>query len=422
MMSHRSWFGLIGSAALLMACGAGTDEPDGPPGYMGPFNTAGAPNGLGGASRGGAGTTSNAVGNGQGGANGVTPTGAGGNAPTGGAGEGNVNPINAGGAGNNNSGNAGQAGTGAAGNGNGNGNGGFVSVTVNGGASAAFVCPDGPFGDPLAGMGQVQTINAPQGGGNFFSFIEGPVWIDSLERLFFSDNVTPERIWQLSAPFTTPSVFLQNSGSNGLAVDNQDRLVAADQAGNRVVRIDPSTSAVIGTIAPAGNYNPNDVIVRSDDNVYFTDANEARAFYRVSPGGQLSGPFNSSNATNAPGNPNGILLSPDENTLYVSNVFGRSVSAFSLLADGAVDPASGVIFADETGNTADGMAIDCAGNLYLGTDSGVEVYSPDGDFIGDIPTGYASNCTFGGADRRTLFVTSQNALKSVTLGVPGLPD
>ena len=167
---------------------------------------------------------------------------------------------------------------------------------------------------------------------------------------------------------------------------------------------------------------PLRISVRSDDNVYFTDANEARAFYRVSPGGQLSGPFNSSNATNAPGNPNGILLSPDENTLYVSNVFGRSISAFTLLADGAVDPASGVIFADETGNTADGMAIDCAGNLYLGTDSGVEVYSPNGDFVGDVPTGYASNVTFGGADRRTLFVTSQGSLKSVTLGVPGLPD
>lgn len=420
MTSFRSLFGLVGSAALLVGCGAGgTDDPDGAPAFMGSFNTPGSQNGAAGAQPlGGGGTTNNPV-NGQGGANGLTPTGAGGNTPSGGAGEGNinVNPINPGGAGtgNNNVGGAGQAGSGNVG-------GGFVSVSVNGGASAAFVCPDGPFGDPLAGMGNVQTINAPQGGGSFFAFIEGPVWIGSLERLFFSDNVVPERIWQLSAPFTTPSIFLSNSGSNGLAVDNQDRLVAADQAGNRVVRIDPGTSMVIGTIAPAGNYNPNDVIVRSDDNVYFTDANEARAFYRVSPGGELSGPFNTSNSTNAPGNPNGILLSPDENTLYVSNVFGRSVSAFTLLADGAVDPASGVIFADDTGNTADGMAIDCAGNLYLGTDSGVEVYSPSGDFIGDVPTGYASNCTFGGADRRTLFVTSQGSLKSVTLGVPGLPD
>lgn len=422
-MSHRSLFGLVGGAALLMGCGAGgTDDPDGAPVFMGgPFNTAGAPNGGGGAPPvGGAGTTSTPLGTGQSGANGVTPNGTGGNTPNGAGGQGNVNPNNPGGAGtgNNSAGTGGQLGTAGAG----NGNGGFVSVPVNGGASAAFVCPEGPFGDPLAGMGQVQTISPPMGGPGF-SFVEGPVWIGSQNRLFFSDNASgPERIWELSAPFTTPEVFLENSGSNGLAVDNQDQLVAADQAGNRVVRINPVTKAIIDTIAPAGNYNPNDVIVRSDDNVYFTDANEARALYRVSPGGVLSGPFNSGNATNAPGNPNGVVLSPDENTLYVSHVFGGSVSAFQLFADGAVDLASGVIFASGTGNLPDGMAVDCAGNLYVGTGSGVEVYAPDGEPIGVVATGEASNCTFGGADRRTLFVTSRSVLKSVTLGVPGLPD
>jgi gluconolactonase len=68
------------------------------------------------------------------------------------------------------------------------------------------------------------------------------------------------------------------------------------------------------------------------------------------------------------------------------------------------------------------MAADCAGNLYLGTRTGVEVYAPDATLIGTVPTGESSNATFGGPDRRTLFVTSRAQLKFVTLGVPGMPD
>jgi gluconolactonase len=242
--------------------------------------------------------------------------------------------------------------------------------------------------------------------------------------LFFSDNPPPGTIWQLSAPFTTPSIVLSNSGSNGLAIDNQDQLVVADPGSRRVVRRSSSDPPeVLATIVPPGNFEPNDVIVRSDDNVYFTSPNDpGRGFYRVAPGGQLSGPFTQGNVPNAPNNPNGIVLSPDENTLYVSDVFGRFVSSFALFQDGALDMASGEVLVNGTANLADGMAVDCAGNLYVGTQTGVEVYAPNGDVIGDVPTGEASNCTFGGADRRTLFVTSRGVLKSVTLGVPGLPD
>jgi gluconolactonase len=68
------------------------------------------------------------------------------------------------------------------------------------------------------------------------------------------------------------------------------------------------------------------------------------------------------------------------------------------------------------------MAVDCAGNLYASTQAGVEVFAPDGDPIGTIPTGEPSNATFGGPDRKTLYVTSRSVLKAVTLAVPGLPD
>jgi gluconolactonase len=428
-------------AALLVGCGSdAADGADGPPVFAGSASGAGpstaapataAPsNGVGGAgavpgSTSPAGTSPGAA----------SPTGSDG-APVGSAtppaGEdnGNVGPLDPG-----NVDPAGSAG-GAGGNGppasGGSGpgdepdpatpGGPFVSVAVNGGASAAFVCPAGTFPNPLAGMGAVQSVRAPAT--SFFAFIEGPVWVGSRNRLFFSDNASsPLRIWQIEAPFVTASIFMPDSGSNGLAVDNEDQLLLADQSARRITRVDSGSAQVLETVLPAGNHTPNDLVLRSDENLYFSDPNSGgRGLYRVAPSGELSGPFTQANAANAPNAPNGVVLSPDENTLYVGDVQQGFVASFALQVDGAIDTASGQVFVRTQGDTVDGMAVDCAGNLYVGTRTGVEVYAPDATFIGTLPTGESSNATFGGADRRTLFVTSRAELKFVTLGVPGLPD
>jgi gluconolactonase len=343
-----------------------------------------------------AGSSAGSVGEGNGGVGSLDPGGAG----NGGAG----NPSPSGGSG----GDVSQPG------------GPFVSVPVNGGASAAFVCPEGPFGNPLQGMGAVQSVEAP--GNQDFAFIEGPVWVGSRNRMFFSDNVFG-RIWQIEPPFTTPSSFLENTGANGLAVDNDDQLLVADQSAGRITRVDLASAQIAATVVPSANFRPNDLVLRSDENLYFTDPDSGgRGFYRASPSGQLDGPFSQSNTPNTPGAPNGVVLSPDENRLYVGDVQQRFVSVLELDADGAIDTASAQVFVRTTGDTVDGMAVDCAGNLYVGTRTGVEVYAPDATLIGTVPTGESSNATFGGADRRTLFVTSRSVLKFVTLGVPGLPD
>jgi gluconolactonase len=163
-----------------------------------------------------------------------------------------------------------------------------------------------------------------------------------------------------------------------------------------------------------GEYGPNDIIYRSDGNIYFTDP--SRGFYRVSPAGDLTGPMNDVQS------PNGVVLSPDENTLYVGDVNNQTVSSFPLIADGSLDTASGGVFANTQSGTVDGMAVDCAGNVYAGTSNGVEVFSPVGVALGVVPTGESSNVTFGGTDRMTLYVTSRSLLKAVTLTIPGLPD
>jgi gluconolactonase len=301
----------------------------------------------------------------------------------------------------------------------GSGSGGTPETNLKGGASAAFICKAGAtYGDPLAGMGQVTTISAPtMGNVTYFAFIEGPVWVGSLNKLFFSDIVSPERIWTVTPPSTTPVLFLEGSGSNGLAVDSNDQLLVADQAQKRISRIDPSSASPAPVnVVSTGSAKPNDLVMRSDGSIYFSDPDVQRGVYHVSPAGMVSAPVT------AVANPNGVVLSPDETKLYVGNVSSREITVFTLGAGGAIDAASAMLFATTTGNTLDGMAVDCAGNIYASTQTGVEVISPTGAPLGMVPTGEASNVTFGGADRKTLYATSRSQLKAVTLAVPGLPD
>lgn len=285
-----------------------------------------------------------------------------------------------------------------------------------GGASAAVACtPSTSYGHPLEGMGAIVTFDPPATGPvTSFAYLEGPVWIGSLGKLFFSDIASsPQHIFSLTPPSSTPQLFLNDSGSNGLAIDGEDRLVVADQPRHRITRVDPNTAQLLDEIVPPGNFTPNDVIVRSDGNIYFTDP--FGGLFRVDPAGVLSGPVTAVNA------PNGVVLSPDENTLYVGDVFALDIHALSLAEDGSIGNSSRVL-ATTAGSTLDGMAVDCAGNVYATTSNGVEIFATSGEKLGTIPTGASSNATFGGAARRTLYVTAISDLKAVTLGVPGLPD
>jgi gluconolactonase len=421
---------LIHSAAsiiVLTGCaGAGEGDADPLP-FFGNLNVGGAQNtGSAGAgpagNNGGAASTIGGGGSGQG------------SQQTGGAsnfGSGNGGSGQNGSAGFNGTGNSGGLGSGGSVNGSGGvpggagapGGGGFVSVPVNGGASAAFVCGGNQaFVNPFAGaIGMVVTAPSPNNPGH--SFTEGPVWVATLGTLFFSDNVEPEKIWELASPQALATVLLNPSHSNGMALDNDDMLLVADQDANKIVRLNPANGAILGDVVPTGNYRPNDLIRRSDGNLYFTSPETGRGFYRVSPTGALSGPFTQANAANAPNSPNGIVLSLDENTLYVGDVQQSFVSSFRLAPDGAVDTASGAIFADQLNGVVDGMALDCGGNLYVGTANGVQVLDPAGEPLGTLMQGsYSSNCTFGGPDRNTLYATSQGQIKSVTLTVRGLPN
>ena len=375
----------VGPAALSLApgCSSEPDKNENASGGVG-TGTGGSINPTGGTPSGGkAGSTGMAAGAGSGGkAAGGTSSGGGNSAGmspgTGGTVTGGTSGGGGSGSGGKSVGTGGTAGTGGSAGGSGGsgtggaGTGGTPGTNPKGGASAAFVCKAGAtYGDPLAGMGQVTTISAPtMGNVTYFAFIEGPVWVGSLNKLFFSDIVSPERIWTVTPPSTTPVLFLEGSGSNGLAVDSNDQLLVADQVQKRISRIDPSSgSPAAVNVVSTGSAKPNDLVMRSDGSIYFSDPDVQRGVYHVSPSGTVSA------AVTTVMNPNGLALSPDETKLYVGNVSNREITVFTLGAGGAIDAASAMPFATTTGNTLDGMAVDCAGNVYGSTQTGVEVFS-----------------------------------------------
>lgn len=256
------------------------------------------------------------------------------------------------------------------------------------------------------------------------TFTEGPVWFEGIDTLFFSDfslgNPTIGRILTYT-PGGDCEEFIANAGTNGLAIAPDGNLLGCRHSDQTLTIFDLMTrepTVLIADNAGASFNSPNDVAVRSDGNLYFTDPTfllgnrpselPARA-YRRDPSGALS-------VIDANGNTNGIMLSPDETLLYLSRPGGQSNTiVFDVDASGAVsNPTPFVNFG------SDGMAMDCAGNLYI-TQGGVRIFNPEGEPLGTITAPGAANVAFGGPERRTLYITAGASLLSVELAIPGLP-
>ncbi|NLC56668.1 MAG: SMP-30/gluconolactonase/LRE family protein [Armatimonadetes bacterium] len=250
-----------------------------------------------------------------------------------------------------------------------------------------------------------------------FQFTEGPVWSEE-GYLLFSD-IPPGRIYRWT-PDGKCVVFREPSGnSNGLAFDRQGRLLACEHGNRRLSRLEKDGTArtLADRVGGKRLNSPNDLAVRSDGAIYFTDPPwgvkpEERELaycgvYRLAPNGKLSLLADDFE------HPNGIAFSPDERTLYVGDDRRRQVRAFDVRRDGRL--ANGrVLFQPEAeaNFTPDGMKVDVKGNLYVtGSASGLWVVSPKGEVLARVSLLEGpANCAFGGPDHRWLFLTAGSSL------------
>ena len=249
-----------------------------------------------------------------------------------------------------------------------------------------------------------------------FLFPEGPVWSAAQDALYFTD-ISGDAIYRLKLPDTL-TLLLQPAGQPdglGLAPDGSI-WVAGFGARNVWKLVDGKRVEVVDRYEGKRFNSPDDVIVRSDGVAYFTDPTfgidgtiglplqdrelDFEGLYRIDAKGGLH-----LEDMSIPG-PNGVRLSPDEKTLFVSSTTRGSVFAYDIKPDGSLSAPPRVWNGKLTG--ADSFCLDERGNLYVATFLGIAIVNAQGVAIGSIPvTGLASNVAFGGPDRKTLFITTR---------------
>jgi gluconolactonase len=297
-----------------------------------------------------------------------------------------------------------------------------------------------------------------------FGFTEGPVWVQKGKSgyLLFTD-IPGNVIYKLTPQDGQASVFLSNAGYNGpdiwrwggiqnngrdrndpgfeefamigadgLTVDRQGRVIIATFAGRSLVRLEPNGKRTI----LADNYEgkrfngPNDVVVKRDGAIYFTDTYGGLRLRDKDPRKEL--PFNAvflwkdgkltllikdMPATN------GLAFSPDEKYLYVNGSRDNYVRRYEVLADDTL--ANGKMFIDMSKETergiTDGLRVDVKGNLYETGPGGVWVISPEGKHLGTIRAPeQATNIGFGDADRKTLYIAARTSIYRIRVNTPGI--
>jgi gluconolactonase len=270
--------------------------------------------------------------------------------------------------------------------------------------------------------------------GTGFIFTEGPLWHPKDRFLLFSDM--PGDIVRRWSPRDGVTTFRQPSNkANGRTYDRQGRLVTCEHATSRVTRLEPDGKVTVLATHFGGKElnSPNDIVVRSDGAIYFTDPTYGRAeFYGVPREPELAfrGVYRLDGRSRQPtllvddfGQPNGLCFSLDEKRLFVNDTERRHIRVFDVKADGSLD--GGHVWAETKGEEEgwpDGMKIDSAGNLYCSGPGGIQVFDPDSTCLGVIrtPEGVA-NFAFGEDDCRSLFITASTSVYKIRVRVPGFP-
>jgi gluconolactonase len=267
-----------------------------------------------------------------------------------------------------------------------------------------------------------------------FDFTEGPIWHPREKHLTFSDMPGDHmRRWTEASGITT---FRRPCNrANGNTYDRGGRMLSCEHATSRVTRTEPDGSiTVLATHYDGRELNsPNDIVVKSDGRIYFTDPTYGRmpyygverpqqldfqGVYRVDPDGAnltlLADDFSQ---------PNGLCFSLDEKRLFVNDTERGHIRVFDVGADGGLT--GGSVWAEVKGEGAggpDGMKIDSRGNLYCCGPGGLHVFSPEAQSLGVIRVPeVVANFTWGDEDMKSLFLTASGSLYRVRTRTPGIP-
>jgi gluconolactonase len=233
-------------------------------------------------------------------------------------------------------------------------------------------------------------------------------------------------------PDRISTVRASANAANGMALGTDGDLVVCEQGTlaepariSRVDRADGSVEPIVETVGGLGLSSPNDVVVRSDGTIWFTDPSYGhlqgfRPEPRLPDQVYRYDPRSGGVAVVAAGfdKPNGLAFSPDETILYVAdNGAPHHLLAQPVGRDGATGP--GRVLAVGTPEHPDGLKVDAEGRLYASAATGLQVFDPDGELIGEIELPGAVNFTFGGPDGNVLFITRDDAIWAAVLTTKG---
>ncbi len=272
-------------------------------------------------------------------------------------------------------------------------------------------------------VGEVETVHEG------FEFTEGPAW-DPRGTLYFTD-IPNTTIHRLSADDKLTPFTKESAHANGIMVAADGRMLVCQMDGQVVsYDIESGKSTVLARQFDGKRFNaPNDLVIDKSGGVYFTDPlfrapqplpQQVQSVYYISRSGQVS------RVTGDLAAPNGIGLSPDGKRLYIIPSRQAEMLVYDVEGPGKISggrtlcrlkqPAG----QDNTGG--DGMVVDVEGNIYVTTNLGVEIFSSDGQHRGLVTfPEQPANVTFGGGDRKTMYVTARHGLYRVAMPIAGLP-
>jgi gluconolactonase len=292
--------------------------------------------------------------------------------------------------------------------------------------------------------------------GDYFGATEGPVWVDEGRSgyLLFSDmaanaiykwtpagqlsvfldksGYTGNDINNVGGQCTNGRLHLLNIGSNGLTLDREGRLIIAGMTDRNVTRLekDGSRTTLADTYDGKRLNSPNDLVVKSDGAIYFTETTSGMRGRDESPARELpfhgvylikQGELRLLDKDPQGVAPNGVAFSPDEKILYVNG--GVKISAYEVLPDDTIANPHVLIdmSGEKTPGNTDGMKVDRNGNIYCSGPGGVWIVSPQGKHLGTIVTpDRVANLAFGDADSRTLYMVGGRSLWRIRTTIPGI--